>query len=69
MLNQSLAQFKEGFGTREYVNRTFTKKWCAEDKMENIEKLPGGGINKLYIYKPLAGTYWLDDSIYGRKAA
>lgn len=25
ILNKSLAQFKEGFGTREYVNRTFTK--------------------------------------------
>lgn len=25
VLNQSLAQFKEGFGTMEYVNRTFTK--------------------------------------------
>lgn len=69
VLNQSLAQFKEGFGTREYVNRTFTKKWCAEDKMENIEKLPGGGINKLCIYKPSARPHWLDDSVCGRKAA
>ena len=26
VLNESLAQFKEGFGTTEFVNRTYTKK-------------------------------------------
>ena len=30
ILNKSLAQFKEGFGTFEYVNRTYTKKIIDE---------------------------------------
>lgn len=31
VLNKSLAQFKEGFGTDSYVNRTYHKKWSVSN--------------------------------------